>query len=165
MTDDGPNFLGAPMDAYRLAPDRDVRDPAPDGGGPLLEVPLSYGFSRGPFRFWDPVRRLFETAPFRWFHLAGIAARTGLVNRLVLSPELASVREMLTLSRRLLEHGVRHLHVTWHSPTLVPGLSPFARTAGDVSRLYATITDFVEGLARLTPFRSVTVSEASTLLR
>jgi hypothetical protein len=161
-TDDGPTFVGAPMGAYRLAPDRDVREPALDG--PLVEIPLSYGFNRGPFTFWDPVRRLLEGAPFRWFRLAGIAARTGLLTRLVLSPELASVSEMLTLSRRLLEQGVRHLHVTLHSPTLKAGLSPFAATAADVARLYAAIEGYVEGLSRLTSFRSVTVSEAAALL-
>jgi hypothetical protein len=161
-TDDGPTFVGAPMTAYRLAPDRDVREPAPDGT--MVEIPLSYGFNRGPFRFWDPVRRRLEGAPFRWLHLAGIAARAGLLKRLILSPEIASVPEMLTLSRRLLEQGVRHLHLTWHSPTLIPGLSPFAATAADVSRFYAAVAGYVEGLSRLTPFRCTTVSEAAALL-
>lgn len=161
-TDDGPNYVGAPMSAYRLAPGRDVRDPAPDGR--LVEVPLSYGFNRAPFAFWDPARRLLERAPWRWLHLAGIAARLGVLQRLILSPELASVSEMLTLSRRLLQHGLRHLHLTLHSPTLVPGLSPFAATAADVSRLYAAIEGYVEGLARITPFQAATVSEAAAVL-
>ncbi|HEY3280086.1 MAG TPA: hypothetical protein VGJ83_06200 [Gemmatimonadales bacterium] len=161
-TDDGPTFVGAPMTAYRLAPDRDVREPAPDGT--LVEIPLSYGFNRGPFGFWDPVRRGLEAAPLRWLHLAGIAARAGLLKRLILSPEIASVSEMLTLSRRLLEQGVRHLHLTWHSPTLKPGLSPFAATAADVARVYRAVAGYVEGLSRLTPFRCATVSEAAALL-
>lgn len=160
--DDGPTFIGAPMVPYRLAPDRDVRHAAPDG--PLVEIPLSSGFSRGPFSVWDPTRRLLEAAPFRWFHLAGLASRAGLVKRIVLSPELASVADMLTLSARLLEHGVQHLHLTWHSPSLKPGLSPFAATAADVTRLYASLEDYLEGLARLIPFTSVTVSEAAAAL-
>src|SRR6185295_1365147 len=108
-TDDGPTFVGAPMTAYRLAPDRDVRDPAPDGA--LVEIPLSYGFNRGPFRVWDPVRRGLEAAPLRWLHLAGIAARAGILKRLTLSPELSSAPDMLTLAQHLLEQGVRHLHL------------------------------------------------------
>src|SRR2546422_3045367 len=47
------------------------------------------------------------------------------VTQTVLSPELATVNEMLTLSRLLIERGVRHLQLTWHSPSLRPGLSPF----------------------------------------
>ena len=160
--DDGPSFVGAPLMPYRLAPDRDVRQPAPNGD--VLEIPLSYGFNRGPFSIWDPARRLLEAAPFRWFHLAGLADHAGLVKRIALCPELASVPDMLTLSRRLLEHGVRHLHLSWHSPSLTPGLSPFSATAADVARLYASIEAYLEGLSRLTAFRLVTVGEAAALL-
>jgi hypothetical protein len=160
--DDGPTFVGAPMVPYRLAPDRDVREPAPDGK--LVEIPLSYGFNRGPFGFWDPARRLLEAVPCRWLHLAGLAARVGLVQRLVLCPELASVADMLTLSRRLLEHGVRHLHLSWHSPSLKPGLSPFAPTAADVKRLYDSVEAYFDGLSRITPFTFATVSEVAAAL-
>ena len=160
--DDGPNFVGAPIVPYRLAPDRDVSVPAADGA--VLEIPLSYGFSRGPFSVWGPARRLMETAPLRWLHLAGIAARAGLVQRLSLCPETASLTEMLTLSRRLLEHGVRHLQLAWHSPTHTPGLSPFAATAADVDGLYAKVEGFLEGLSRMTTFQMVTFSEAAALL-
>jgi hypothetical protein len=71
---------------------------------------------------------------------------------------------MLTLSARLLDHGARHLHVSWHTPSLTPGLSPFTRTAADVERLYATIEGFFDRLVRLTPFRFMTVTEAADLL-
>lgn len=161
-TDDGPNYVGAPLDVYRLGSGGDVRRPR--ASGELIELPLSYGFSRGPFRFWDPTRRLLERAPFRWLHVAGLADRAGIVKRLVLSPELASVADMLTLSRRLLEHGVRHLHVSWHSPSLKAGLSPFAATAADVARLYASLAAYFDGLSRLTNVKFATVSEAAELL-
>jgi len=160
--DDGPNFVGAPIVPYRLAPYRDVRQPAADGA--LLEIPLSLGFNRTPFGLWDPVRRLLEVAPFRWFHLAGLAHSTGLLKRIDLSPELASVDDMLTLSRRLLEEGVPYLHVSWHSPTLTPGLGPYAATTADVERLLATVEAYFEGLARLTSLTFATVGEAAAVL-
>jgi len=160
--DEGPNFVGAPLDVYRVGWGGDPRRPDPRGD--LLEVPLSYGFSRGPFPFWDRTRRLLERAPFRWLHMAGLADRAGIVKRLVLCPELSSVRDMLTLSRRLLECGVRHLHVSWHSPTLVPGLSPFAATAADVTRLYASLDAYFNGLSRLADVEFATVHEAAALL-
>jgi hypothetical protein len=160
--DDGPNFVGAPVAPYFLAPDRDVTEPAPEGT--LLEIPLSCGFSRGPFEFWDPARRLLEAAPWRWLHLAGLAARTGIVKRLTLSPELTSVADMLTLSRRLLAHGAPHLHVSWHSPSLTPGLTPFGATASDVARMYASIAGYFEGLSRITKVSFATISEAAAVL-
>jgi peptidoglycan/xylan/chitin deacetylase (PgdA/CDA1 family) len=160
--DDGPNFVGAPLNVYRIGWGGDPRRPNPKGE--LLEVPLSCGFSRGPFSFWDPARRMLERAPLRWLRLAGAATRAGIVKRLVLCPELASVDEMLTLSRRLLEHGVRHLHISWHSPTLMPGLGPFAATAKDVSRLYGSVDAYFDGLSRLTTVKFATVTEAAALL-
>jgi len=160
--DDGPTFVGAPLNPYRLGPGRDPREPAPDG--PVLEIPLSYGFNRGPFSFWDRARRLLETPPLSWLRFPAIASRTGLVRRMSLSPEYQSVADMLTLSARLLEHGVRHLHVSWHTPSLKAGLSPFTSTATDVEGLYAAIDAYLAGLARLTAFTFATVSEAAALL-
>jgi hypothetical protein len=157
--DDGPSFVGAPMAPYYLSPDREVTEPAPVGT--LLEIPLSYGYSRGPFGFWDPARRFLESPPWRALHLAGLAARVGIVKRLALTPEDTSVPDMLTLSRRLLEHGVPHLQVSWHSPTLKAGLSPFARTAADVARLYSSIESYVDGLSRIAHVTFATVSEAA----
>jgi hypothetical protein len=157
--DDGPSFVGAPLGAYRLAPDRDVSEPAPDGD--LIEIPLSCGFSRRPFGLWGRVRHVLDVAPLRPAHLVGLAARVGLCKRIVLSPELASVPEMLTLSRRLLEHGVRHLQLSWHSPSLKPGLSPFTATAADVARLYASVEAYLDGLSRLTAVTFATISEAA----
>lgn len=161
--DDGPSFVGAPIVPYRLAPGSDVRRPAANGTGRILEIPLSYGFSRRPFSVFDRVQRLLEAVPFRWLRLPGIAARVGVVRRLSLSPEFQSTADMLTLSARLLDQGARHLHISWHTPSLKPGLSPFTVSSADVERLYATIEAYVHGLVRLTAFQSVTVSEAASL--
>ena len=76
---------------------------------------------------------------------------------------MASVSDMLTLSRRLLEHGVRHLHLSWHSPTLKPGLSPFAATPADVMRLYASVEAYLDGPSTI-PLTFTTVSEAAEIL-
>jgi hypothetical protein len=161
-TDRGSNFVGAPVDAYRVAPGHDVRTPAPRG--PLLEIPLSIGYTRSRFDARDALRRKLEGFPWRLAHLAGIAWRTGLVRRVILSPETNGVRDMLALSRRLIERGTRHLQMTWHSPSLRPGLSPFVTTARDRDRFYGAIQGYVEGLARLTTIRFATVSEAGAAL-
>ena len=160
--DGGPNFVGAPIVPYRLAPGGDVRHPSSDGA--LLEIPLSLGFNRAPFSLWDPVRRTLEGAPFRWFRLAGLAHRTGLLKRIDLSPELASAHDMLTVSRRLLDAGVPYLHVTWHSPTLKPGFSPYAATWADVARIYAAVEKYVEGVSRMASITFATISEAGAVL-
>ena len=100
----------------------------------------------------------------RPLRLTGIASRLNLVKHIALSPEMETVADMLTLSRRLMEDGVRHLQVSFHSPSLMPGLSPFVRSAADVERLYATIERYVERLAAWGPVRCATVSEAASAL-
>jgi len=160
--DEGPTFVGAPLVAYRLAQGLDVTRAAE--GGDLLEIPLSSGFSRRPFSLWGRVRHALDAVPLRPLRLVEVAARAGLIKRIVLSPEVASVADMLTLSRRLLEQGVRHLQLSWHSPSLKPGLSPFTTTAAHVARLYGAVEAYLEGLSRITPFTVATVSEAAAVL-
>lgn len=160
--DDGPSFVGAPLGPYYLAPGHDVTQPAERGS--LIELPLSSGYNRSPFRFWDPARRALEAGPWRRLRLAGLASWTGIIRRLSLSPELSTVSDMLTLARRLLDHGTRHLQLSWHTPTLLPGLSPFTTTAADVDRIYGSIAGFVDGLTRFTRVKFATVSEAATTL-
>ena len=82
----------------------------------------------------------------------------------MLSPEIASADEMVLLSRRLLEHGVRHLQLFFHSPSLTPGLSPFVGTSQELEAFYATIARFLEGLDGIAPITFATMSEAAELL-
>lgn len=161
--DDGPTFVGAPMETYRLGGEGDVRIPEPDGA--LLEIPMSIGYSRAPFGVWGGVRRMLAARPLRPLHLAGLASRVGLIRQISLSPETHTVADMLTLSRRLIEQGVRHLHLFFHSPSLRPGLSPFGAHAADVERIYRAIASYVEQLARVTALAFVTISEAAAQLQ
>jgi len=160
--DDGPTFIRAPIHQYRLAGDADVCIPQP--GGALVELPLSVGYNRPPSRAWVSVYRALSTPALRPFHLRGIASRAGIVKRIALSPETDSCADMLTLSRHLIDAGVRYLHLFLHSPSLCPGLSPFTPDRAGVEGMYRSIASYVEGVGRVTPLRFVTVSEAATLL-
>ena len=160
--DDGPTFVGAPLEMYRLGGGGDVR--APEPGGALIELPMSIGYSRLPFGVWGRIYRMLTARPLHALHLLGIASRLGLITRILLSPETHSVADMLTLSRRLIESGCRHLHLFFHSPSLRPGLSPFVADAPGVERFYRTIASYVENLSRLASVTFVTVSEAAALL-
>ena len=150
--DEGPAFLGAPLDVYRIAPGRSVTEAAEDG---VVEVPLSCGFGRRPFALWDRVHRALD--------VPGLRRARSLCKRIVLSPETATAEDMLTLSRRLLERGVRHLHITWHSPSLQPGLGPFTQTSADVDRLYGAVETYLDRLDGIATLNPVTVSEAAAV--
>jgi hypothetical protein len=161
--DDGPSFVGAPLAMYRLAGGGDVRVPEPDG--PLLEIPMSIGYSRAPFGVWGRIQRLLGARPLRPLRLAGLASSVGVVRRIFLSPEMHSVADMLTLTRRLMDQGAQHLHLFFHSPSLRPGLSPYSPDQATVDRLYRRIAGYLEQLARTTALAFVTISEAAAQLQ
>jgi len=159
--DNGPSFVGAPLSVYRLgAGQEDVRRPA--AGGDLIEVPISGGFNRWPVRSWGALQSVFSSGVGR--AVAGVAARSTLARKVSLSPERDGVGEMLGLSRRILAARIPILHAFWHSPSMVPGLTPFSETRKDVDRLLYRIEAYVEDLRRIATVTAATVSEAARAL-
>lgn len=147
--DNGPDFRRAPMAPYRLsATGESVVQGSEDGG--LIELPLSCGYNRTNFEFWHRIDRVFRSRLLRLAKLPGLAWHTGLLRRIILSPEIHTTDEMIELTERLLERGLGYLQLTLHSSTLRPGLTPFTRTWRDVDQLYKRIDDYVSRLARLT---------------
>ena len=160
--DDGADFVGAPLGVYALDGTTDPRHAV--AAGPLIEVPLSCGYTRWPFERWSRVHGALTGTALRRLRLAGIAARAGLLQKVTLSPEISALPDALRLAELLVAHGVPHLHLTLHSPTLRPGLSPFARSRADVERLHDWIARFVDGVARMARVEFATVGEAGPRL-
>ena len=141
----GPDYRAAPRRAYRFRPG-DPLTPAPDGA--LVEIPPSIGFLGG-----NPASgmrlRAWALQPIpRKLRMVGVLDRLGIATLRWLSPELATGKEMVKLARGLLETGASHLQITFHSPTLVPGLTPFVKTEDDRRRFLDRIEqvlDFARG--------------------
>ena len=64
--------------------------------------------------------------------LPGILARLRLVDRLRLSPEGYTLEELRRLTRYLLARGVRVLSLSFHSPSVQPGCTPYVRNGGEL---------------------------------
>jgi hypothetical protein len=158
----GPTFVGAPNRAYCIGENGNALGPL--DAGPILEIPVSSAYSRVPFERWDAIHRRLGSRVGRAIRLPGLAARAGLVSKLALKPELESVKDMLRLARTLIGQGCSHLQIMWHSPSLLPGTSPFVRTPAERDRLLARIRGFVEGLRQTGPVRFVTLSQAARSL-
>ena len=69
-----------------------------------------------------------------WFHVKGLAARLNIMRKIWLSPELNDATSMIVLSRLLIKHGVRVLNMTFHSCSLIPGLTPFVTSEDGLER-------------------------------
>ncbi len=106
----GPDFTDHPIWPWRI----DDR---------LIEVPLTAAYT-GLARRWPSLHR----------HLAlrGPLARAGLLNRVALTPEGVPLNEALTAIRRLLADGTRLFSLSFHTPSVASGYTPYVRDAEEL---------------------------------
>ncbi len=154
--DEGPDFTNAPLDIHRIAPAEGLTSLV---DADLMEIPVSVGFTRRPFAFWGRVHRACERVRIGGVPLSGLLSRSGVVRKVALEPEIDTARDMTRVALELIRSGVGHLQLLMHSPSLVPGLTPFARSEADVQRLLRKIGTFVTELRRHVDVRAATVKE------
>lgn len=109
----------------------------------LLEIPVSAGLV-GMLAGTAAARvapRLFGNAA-SGLGLPAVAARLGLMERIRLSPEGMTIDEAKRLTRRLLHEGIRVFVLTYHSPSLEPGNTPYVRTAADRDALLRWLDEY-----------------------
>lgn len=117
-------------------PDFTDFDPRPywhNGERNLLEVPLTCGFC-GLFRGWG--RSLYPpaaSAAGMRLHLPGLLARSGLLERIRLTPEGVSFEEQRRITRSLYERGCRLFSYSYHSPSMAVGNTPYVRDERELS--------------------------------
>jgi hypothetical protein len=127
------------------------------GRSSLLEIPATVDFLQSPESFAAKIFHTIEEVPFGP-KILGAMNRMQFLNRVCLSPEVADVREMIRLANTLTDRGTRVLNLFFHSPTLLEGCSPFARTPGDVEAFITRIDSFLR-FAIAAGFKPVTTSE------
>ena len=129
----GPDFSGLPVKPWRAGP-----------GRALIELPLSTAWVGGMARAGDVVQPLIE----RGGMAAGMLARSGLLQRIPLTPEGVSTVEAIHAIDALLANDVRLLLFSFHSPTLSPGHTPYVRDDADLARFYHWWDTVLDHLAR-----------------
>jgi hypothetical protein len=133
FTDDGgPDFRGYDEHPYWFEA----------GQRQLLELPVTTGYA-GWLRKYGP--GLYETAQQPWartMRMGGILARSHALERIRLSPEVASAAEMRRLTSALLDGGCGVFSLTYHSPSLEPGHTPYVRSKADLERFLATVHEY-----------------------
>ena len=130
----GPSFHGSPDRPFFT-----------DSSRSLLEVPLTVGVS-GHFHRLGRSRPIFFDHPLsRRYRLPGIGSRLGLLERARLSPEGFDLETQKRLLRSMARQGVKVFTLTYHSPTLQPGNTPYVRTVEDLNA-------FLRNISRLLTF-------------
>ena len=120
--DEGPDFGGIRPDPFWL-----------DEARTLLEVPLTIGFVGRAPQLGPPLRRMFDSALAERLRLPGILARADLVARSRLTPEGVTAEEQCALIEALVNRGHRTFSLTYHSPSLACGHTPYVRTEADLA--------------------------------
>jgi hypothetical protein len=129
----GPNFRAHPLHPWWV-----------DRPGGLMELPLTSVF-------WGVLRRqggVIHPALWRAPSLRGVLARLGLLERIPLTPEGIAAEEALKGIDVALDDGVPILVFSFHSPSLLPGHTPYVRDEDDLHRFYAWWRTCFEHLAR-----------------
>ncbi len=110
--------------------------------GSILELPLTSGYF-GALRGLAPQLYPLLASPLGLaLKLPGIASRLGLLTRSVATPEGEPVAEAKALTRALYEAGQRIFCVTYHSPSLEPGHTPYVRSDADLRRFLAWLEEY-----------------------
>lgn len=108
----------------------------------LLEVPCTHGFVGWARQRGQWLRDAAASMPA--LRLPGILKRIGAVDRVMLSPEGNTLGEMVALTRALLADGLTVFTLTLHSPSVVPGHTPYVRSQADLSTLLTAIERYFE---------------------
>jgi hypothetical protein len=111
----------------------------------LLEIPMSVGYT-GLLAGFPATARALTTHPFlKALRLPGVLSHLGLLDRVVLTPEGITFEEQRRLTRAMLRRGHRVFSLTFHSPSLAPGNTPYVRDP-------AQLRSFVERIERYLEF-------------
>jgi phosphatidylinositol alpha-1,6-mannosyltransferase len=113
-----------------------------------LELPVTRALVGGLATGALGLYRQAEGRSGRAVHLGGVLARSRLLERITLSPEGSDLTSMCRLTRALLARGQQILTLSYHSPSLVPGNTPYVRTARDLAEFLDRISGFLNFFQR-----------------
>ncbi len=136
----GPDFTDFPIHPWR--------------SGGLIEVPLTTCLA-GPLGRFPALTRIAA--------LRGPFARSGLLNRIPLTPEGVPLAEAKQAIRVLLDRGHRLFSLWFHTPSVEPGHTAYVRDSADLRTFRAWWDGVFDLFARhdVTPVRSGEIVEAA----
>lgn len=130
---DGPDFRGLPVRPWWAGPDRRI-----------LELPLSTAWVGALRHQGDAVHPLLSRIP----RGEGLAGRTRLLSRIPLTPEGTSSSDAIAAIDALAADGLDLLLLSFHSPSLAPGHTPYVRAQSDLDGFYRWWDDVLDHLAK-----------------
>jgi len=113
-------------------------------GNGLLELPLACGFHGQLRRFGKWVYPPTASRLGLRMHAPGIFARLGLLERIRLTPEGVDLAALKRLTLSLRAQGCEIFCLTYHSPSLEVGHTPYVRSKGELDNFLSTIESYIK---------------------
>lgn len=110
----------------------------------MLELPVTRALIGGLADSMPDLYTLAARRSLSRFRLSGLLARSRLIERVTLSPEGSDLAAMKRLTRALLARGNRILTLSYHSPSLAPGNTPYVRDAADLAEFLDRISGYLD---------------------
>lgn len=151
-TDGGPDFRHCPDRPYWFGDRKN-----------LLEIPMSRGFSGLASAFGPTLFPAVDNKFGRALHLGAMLARTRLLERATLTPEGIDSAAHKRLLRAMIDRGHRVFTMTFHSPSLAPGHTPYVRTANELQQFLDKMRNVLDFFFGEIGGRATTPQEVRTL--
>ena len=113
------------------------------GQAALFEIPDTAGFVGGARRLGRRMFPLVDTPGFRRLRVPAALSRSGLLNRIPLTPEGVSQTEARRLTHQLHADGLRVFQLSFHSTSLVPGNTSYVADERGVTGLLDWVEDYI----------------------
>lgn len=142
---DGPDYSAHPLVPYWVGPDR-----------ALLELPVTTVFW-GMLRRQGPlIHRLARSRPM----VRGLLTRLSLLEKIALTPEGVTLEEALRGIDIAIDDRLPVILLSFHSPSLAPGHTPYVHTEADLDRFY----DWLRGVYAYLRQRGVAPTTVSAIM-
>ena len=129
----------------------------------LLEIPLTVGFYGGLRKIGQRLYRSATSSVLSALRAPSILARSGLLERIRLSPEGIAYNELKRLTDTMLRERHKVFCFTYHSPSLAPGNTPYVRTDRDLQGFLDKFDRYFEYFFGAVGGRGVTPNEVRGL--
>ncbi len=130
----GPDYSRHPLEPYWI-----------DAAHDLLELPVTTVF-------WGMLRkqgRLLHPLAERIPHLPGVLSRTAMLERVALTPEGVDLPEAIRGIDIAIDDELPVIVLSFHSPSLAPGHTPYVEDEDDVAELYRWLRGAIGYLGKL----------------
>lgn len=131
--DGGPDFRRVDHRPYRCGPKRT-----------LLEIPVSCGYVGSLAAIGQHVFPVISSPLGMSLHLPGGFARIAALERIRLTPEGHTLRELRRLTNSLYRSGCRIFSFTYHSPSVVPRNTPYVRDDMEREKFLQVISNYCQ---------------------